>query len=353
VRREPDRMDARKVRSTLVCLVLLPGPASAGLAEPWRFVVTGDSRGYWPDCVNMTIVGEIADQIIRQDADLVVWIGDLVTHYGDLEAELNRWKYAMQPVHDAGIGIYAVRGNHDRVDANAWRSAFSGDWALPQNGPPGEVGLTWSLAHENALIVGMDHYIPGREFLVNQPWLDEQLAANVQPHVFGAAHTPAFKVYHDDSMHLYPADRDVFWQGIAAANGRAYFCGHDHFYDHMRVADGDSRPDNDVHQFIVGTGGGPLYAGGSYDGNNGTWAPELVYHEENYGYVLVEIDDLDVTVTWWRRVAPGSYAPGPDVFQYTAVPAPATILLLALGASLLPRRRRSRQAPCHARRRGM
>ena len=117
--------------------------------------------------------------------------------------------------------------------------------------------------------------------------------------------------------------------------------------------DGDGRADNDVHQYIAGTAGAPLYPGGSYDGNNGSWLPELVHHEESYGYVVVEIDDLDVTVTWWRRIAPGSYAPGPDVFEYTAVPAPATILLLAMGAGLLPARGRSRRGPCHAGLRGM
>jgi hypothetical protein len=44
-----------------------------------------------------------------------------------------------------------------------------------------------------------------------------------------------------------------------------------------------------------------------------------VRHEAQYGYVLVEIDGLNVTTTWYHRVAANSYVPGEDVFSY-AVP---------------------------------
>ena len=48
----------------------------AGTA-PWGFIVTGDSRGS-DNGVNATILNEIADEIIAQDAAFVLFTGDLV-----------------------------------------------------------------------------------------------------------------------------------------------------------------------------------------------------------------------------------------------------------------------------------
>jgi len=73
------------------------------------------------------------------------------------------------------------------------------------------------------------------------------------------------------------------------------------------VDDGDGDPENDIHQYIVGTAGAPLYGDGPYDGANGSWQPQRVLHENQHGYVVVEIDEMSVTLTWKHRVAPGVY----------------------------------------------
>ena len=81
-----------------------------------------------------------------------------------------------------------------------------------------------------------------------------------------------------------------------------YFCGHDHFFNHAQVDDGDDNPDNDVHQLVVATAGAPGYAWcPPYVGDNSYFDVIPVYHAERYGYVLVEIDGLDVTATWMER----------------------------------------------------
>ena len=86
-----------------------------------------------------------------------------------------------------------------------------------------------------------------RVHYVNQAWLESQLEGNVKPHVFAFGHEPAFRALHYDCLDMHPDRRDAFWNSLKAAGSRAYFCGHDHFYDHARVDDGDGNPNNAVH----------------------------------------------------------------------------------------------------------
>jgi hypothetical protein len=154
------------------------------------------------------------------------------------------------------------------------------------------------------------------------------LRVNRKPHVFVVGHEPAFKMVHPDCLDDHPARRDTFWRSLKAAGARAYFCGHDHFFDHARVDDGDGDPDNDIHQFVAATAGAPWYAWTPpYDGNNGDFAVTQVYHAERYGYIVVEVNDLDVTMTWMERHSedlqqPGVYQPA-HVWSYRASPDPA------------------------------
>jgi hypothetical protein len=293
----------------------------AGCGGPgWRFIVTGDSRD-GDNGVNTVILGELADEIIARQVDFVLISGDLVTGYNDqaaLQSQLDTWLKTMQPVYDAGIGVYPARGNHDLGDpagVTAWNNTFSGDFALPDNGPVGEKNLTYSFTHKNVFVIGLDQYITTRR--VNQSWLDSQLAANTQPHIFVFGHEPAFKTKHTACLDDYPEDRDAFWVSIEKAGGRTYFCGHDHMYNHARVDD-DGEPSNDIHQYIVGTAGAPLRDWeGKYDGINNEYTVENIYHASEFGYCLVEVNGLDVTITWFERVGTGKYK-AREVWSYTA-----------------------------------
>lgn len=305
----------------LVLVYLLLAVALTGCAEPpWKFIVTGDSRGS-DNGVNKTILSEIADEIVNNKVDFVLISGDLVNGYVDqspLQSQLNNWRNTMEPVYNAGIGVYVVRGNHDvgkPPGTAAWNNIFKNKFSLPKNGPASERNLTYSVKHKNAFIVGLDQYINLRR--VNQTWLDAQLEANTKPHVFLFGHEPAFKALHKDCLDDYPSDRDKFWASIEKSGGRTYFCGHDHFYNHACI-DGDGDPNNDIHQFIAGTAGAPLYDWpGIYDGNNSNYTIENIYQSKQYGYCLVEIDGLDVTLTWMERAAAGKYIVK-EVWTYTA-----------------------------------
>ena len=100
---------------TLIRRMLCAAITSSSLGDPWRFIATGDSRGS-DNGVNATILGELATEIVNQSVELVIFPGDLVTGGVDqatLESQLLNWRGIMQPVYDAGIGVYPVRGNHD------------------------------------------------------------------------------------------------------------------------------------------------------------------------------------------------------------------------------------------------
>ena len=312
------KRDAMKsFAACLLCVVF----SSVSLAQtPWKFIVVGDTRSDGEDNgVNIAVLSEIADEIVDKGAEFVLVPGDLVlggVDQTELESEFNTWRNTMKPVYDANIAVYVVRGNHDRGSPEgtaAWNNVFP---ELPDNGPSGEINLTYSAGHKNVFIIALDQYIVLRR--VNQTWLNSQLSANTGPHIFIFGHDPAFKVNHSDCLDAYPANRDAFWFSIEKAGGRVYFCGHDHFYNHARV-DNDGEPNNDVHQYVVGTGGAPFSGwSGNYDGVNDYYTLTNIKHVEQYGYVLCEVDGLKITLTWMERTGEGVYS-AVEEWNYTAV----------------------------------
>jgi PKD repeat protein len=276
----------------------------------WRFAFVGDTHTPLSG-----IPAEIASSVVAEGARFLVVGGDLVQAGAGssptaMRSQLELWRDAMAPLHANGIGVYVIRGNHeDDVTNNlaVWNDFFSGPYAMPANGPAGESNLTWSLAYSNALLVGLDTYAAIHR--VNQLWLDGQLAANTRPHVFVIGHEPAFKAFHTDNLDDHPAERNTFWQSLAAAGAKVYLCGHDHLLNLARIDDGDGKSSNDLHQFIVGTGGSTNWppVSFSYNGDNAPYAPVNVCNVTGtYGYLLVEVSgsgpaDLGVTMTWKRR----------------------------------------------------
>ncbi len=291
---------------TLVMAAVLTIPTMAQTTT--RFIVVGDSRGS-DNGVNSAILTEVAQAIIDEGADFVLFPGDLVTGSTTpsvLESQLMYWRTIMQPVYDAGIDVYPCRGNHEDDSKVAWDNVFSGAYALPPNGPSGEENTTFSFTLGNVFVVGLDQYVAIHR--INQVWLDQQFTSNTQPHVFVFGHEPAFSVRHTDCLDDYPAERNTFWSSLVNESGCFYFAGHDHFYNHARVDDGDGDIANDVYQYVVGTAGAPPVPwDGLYDGNNGSWTPLPLYHEVQYGYLLVEVDDSRVSITWKHRTAPNVY----------------------------------------------
>ena len=88
-------------------------------------------------------------------------------------------------------------------------------------------------------------------------WLRTELAANPSKCTAVYWHRPLFSSgRHGDN----PDMRDV-WRTLYAANVDVVINGHDHTYERFAPQDPDGRPDtaHGIREFVVGTGGSPLY----------------------------------------------------------------------------------------------
>jgi hypothetical protein len=295
----------------------------------WRYAVLGDTHVGSSDTV-----AEMIPFILEDSVDFVVVVGDLVegglgTPGSQLLQELENWKTIFAPIYNAGIPVYGLRGNHEddaNNDVNMWNTAFSGSYAFPQNGPIGETNLTYSFTHKNAKLIMLDVYKNIHQ--VNQTWLDQELTSNTSQHVFTFGHEAAFKVFHGDCLDDSIVARDQFWISLKNSGCKVYFCGHDHFLDAALVEDGDGNSQNDIYQYLVGTGGGWLMSQYSnYNGLNSAFSPNRIFHEMEFGYSIVEINgetnaDCGVRISWKKRTFDtitqiNSYKESPYVIDYS------------------------------------
>ncbi len=361
-----DRLQSTQVWKTrslffivfIIAIIAFAGPLYASL----RFGILADTRcgelpPDWNETgVNTAAVNAIAREMLNDNVDLVLANGDLIHgqffpfDWTPVTEMYTAWTNAMGPVHSAGVPIYPVPGNHEyycgtfHVHTNetgpramvAWSNFFG---ELPKNGPSNRLGRTYGFSFSNAFFMGFDQYeVEGDEsYLLNtnftcevqNQWVSEQLASNSLRHIFVFGHFPAFTLVTDfeefcggGSLELGGlAQRQAFWDGIGVAGCRVYFGSHQHFYARSTASISNGPT---LQHVVIGNSGAPHEDwDGSYaeNGQHGvTILPE--YHEGNehvYGYILVEVDELTVTVTYRASLDLITWT-NRDSFSYTLVP---------------------------------
>ena len=65
-------MSKKSSQKSVSILLLILTSAVASAQQPWRFVVTGDSRGY-DNGVSTTILSELAREVVNTDADFLLF----------------------------------------------------------------------------------------------------------------------------------------------------------------------------------------------------------------------------------------------------------------------------------------
>lgn len=122
----------KQLNVILACLLLLLsllGTPGMGIGVPlesltaWKFAVISNTQGDNSEtnnksCINDAVVRAMAEDIVRENPDLVLVSGDLINGWfrnggTDYAAQYANWKEAMRSVYHAGIRVYPIRGNHD------------------------------------------------------------------------------------------------------------------------------------------------------------------------------------------------------------------------------------------------
>jgi len=326
-------------------LLLLAGLALAAPAEDLTVLITGDGRadrnprpGMDEDGINVLVLKELVDATRKEKADALLFTGDLVSGYNrpeEFEAQLRAWMRHVQPLLENGVRVLPIRGNHDVGRANdgfaeqrlkLYRDLVARPCQVPDNGPPGEELLTFSLKMGNTLIVGLDQYV-GTKTAVNVPWFEKVVSESHAAHVIPYAHEMAFTSgRHPDHMGGEGGDvaaRDRFWKALGTHRVAWFFAGHDHLYDRMEVT--PRAGGFPVMQIVAGTAGAPPYPSTDYfpgpkdaplPGADVWQAKQRFHLGGTFGYALVQIRGATATLTYKARTVDGDYA-GVDRWSYT------------------------------------
>jgi len=258
-------------------------PSSSSPGSSWSFAVVCDSRSsYATDPAGTTspyysgdgtspYFRNVASALAREEGvELAIFPGDLIrgkkpTMTGaEMATDLDEWNTNMQPVYDAGIPVYYVRGNHDAYEvsdpgngtaAEIWQAHMfqpgegsnpaSGDVVSMDTNPLGGL-TTYSFTHKGSLFLGIDEYPNGASSATgfDGEFVTSTLATSAD-HRFAFAHQPVWNFKSDE---LGPAG---LADDLQAGKVDLYFSGHVHTY--QRIAEAGYR----FQEMLIGMAGAP------------------------------------------------------------------------------------------------
>jgi hypothetical protein len=184
--------------------------------------------------------------------------------------------------------FYPVVGNHEFETPSDMDYILNSMIPYLENVVNNGAQGTYSFDFGNVHCIVLDQYSANGEGEVDanlQVWLQQNLNATNKDHVFVFGHEPAFPRHRHvgNSLDQFHESRNQFWNILTAdPRIRAYFCGHTHYYYHMRVIDPTS----------VGTVGYPDQEGGVYQVDVGAIGNAL--GDGNLTLVYVHVQDESV-----------------------------------------------------------
>jgi acid phosphatase type 7 len=223
------------------CAQRLPARMDASL------VVAGDIAGCWWRWDDAT--GRLLDQI----DGAVIALGDLAYQQG----ALSQFTACYGPNwgrHRART--HPVIGNHDaRTERGAAYYRYFGAAA----GPAGKGWYSWDLQGWHLVALNSELRDPALE-REQLRWLEADLRAHPTRCALAYVHRPPFSSgQHGNSARMATVLRILYRHGVDVI-----LSGHDHDYERFAPQDTLARPDpaRGIVQFVVGTGGAPLYRPG-------------------------------------------------------------------------------------------
>jgi acid phosphatase type 7 len=146
-----------------------------------------------------------------------------------------------------------VPGNHEYEHGSGGAAYFA--YFGANAGTPGEGYYTYSAGAWQ--VVALNSEIPSNQGSAQLDWLRETLSAPRAACTLVYWHRPLFSSGpNGDNVDM----RDV-WRTLYAFDVDVVINGHDHAYERFAPQDPDGRPDalRGIREFVIGTGGAPLY----------------------------------------------------------------------------------------------
>ncbi len=232
----------------------LPNPPKTSV---WKFAIISDTHDADMQHTQTGVTAylpPIINYIVAEHPDFVLQTGDLITGaqtlptstaYKQFDMQYANYKKVTAPLAQANIPLYAIRGNHDFGLQNGDPSlyqAYMADiaGAMPQNGPPGAKGLSYSFIHNNAKFIMIDQFVNTSSGIVTLPmdWLKSELQAKQGArHIFVMGHSPVYTPDTTASSKIAQFNlfdqaslQSQFWQLLTDNHATAYISGHEHLY---------------------------------------------------------------------------------------------------------------------------
>ena len=221
---------------------------------------------------------------------------------GDLVDEGNEYDQWHETFFAPGLALMPyvpfmpVPGNHERNS-----DFFFWYFNLPPNGTPGSLEHWWYTDYSNVRVIGLDS-----NGLYRAPpqldWLENTLNdACIQPHIDFVF----VQLHHPHHSELWPRG-NTSWTGDVIERMESFSTQCEkpsiHFFGHTH---GYSRGQSQDHQHLmvnVATAGGNIDYWGEY---NQTDYPEYTVSQDEYGFVLVEIEAGDAPHFTLTRISRG------------------------------------------------
>lgn len=180
------------------------------------------------------------NKIIRQlnpPPEFICFPGDEIRGLTADEAALRcQWAYWFQQemawLDQTQIPLYHTTGNHTAYDSLSERVFQEVMAHLPQNGPPGQKGLSYWLRRDDLLLIFVNTMGTGLggEGRVETTWLAQTLAANADAsYKLVIGHHPVFPINGfsgPGQREIFPENGQAFWQVLVQHQVTAYLCSH-------------------------------------------------------------------------------------------------------------------------------
>lgn len=335
-------IDAIIIRRRLTGASLLALGLSCGLAwgggAPWKFGVMSDTQWtpYPADAANsnavaVSIINQINPRFIDAGVKLVVQVGDLTENGAAADVDVRA--AAAQPLYDAGIGFFPLRGNHESGLVGA--TQVTNDFPQTQ-GVGGNVhdatnftsassalaGLSYAFDQNNARFVLLDQFtrldgtfntstLQNNAIVDQVQWVNDTLSNRTAgTHAFVFSHKNLIGENHTDvlfgaNIASNAASQNQFIAALASNGVRYTLSGHDHVFQRSMIASPDAL--SSVEEIICGSDSSKFYTPQAT--NIAAWAGQkyretsLVQDLYRITYFIYTVDGPRVTADYYASDA--------------------------------------------------